>query len=101
MQEKTKDKIKEVGDSLLSRIMSNGTKESSKRFLAMYVVIILGTMITGVALYKGVDYIYLLGAWLAFAASLLGLSEYNKNRTKKHDASVEIEKIKKINDKNK
>ena len=95
------NKIEEVGKSLLNRLLSDGTKESSKRFLAVYVVIVLGTLITAVALWNKVDYIYLLGAWLAFAASLLGLSEYNKNRQAKHNATVEIEKVKSVSVSNK
>jgi hypothetical protein len=88
------EKIKEAGQSFLSRLLSGDAKESSKRALAIYVVIILGTVITIVALFNEVDYIFLLGTWLAFAAALLGLSEYNKNRKVKHDASVKIEEAK-------
>lgn len=60
----------------------------------MYVVIVLGTIITLAALWNDVDYIILLVTWLGFAATLLGLSEYNKNRKAKHEASVKIEEAK-------
>ena len=80
--------------SFLIKLLSGDAKESSKRALAIYVVIVLGTLITVYSLWNGVDYIILLGVWLGFAATLLGLSEYNKNRKEKHDASVEIEKAK-------
>jgi hypothetical protein len=89
-----KEKIEEIKESFLTKLLSGDAKESSKRALAIYVVIVLGTIITIYALWKEVDYVFLLMTWLGFAATLLGLSEYNKNRTKKHDASVEIEKIK-------
>lgn len=88
------DKIKEAKESFLTKLLSGDTKESSKRALAIYVVVVLGTTITLYSLWKEVDYIFLLGVWLSFAAGLLGMSEYNKNRTKKHDSSVEIEKAK-------
>lgn len=79
---------------LFKKLIQSDSKESSKRFLAIYIVCFLGLIITGVALYKGVDYILLLVTWLAFAASLLGLSEYNKNRKAKLECEVEKEKIK-------
>ena len=68
--------------------MSGDAKESSKRALAMYAVIILGTIITVASLWGGVDYIILLGVWLGFASTLLGMSEYNKSVAKKHDSEV-------------
>ena len=92
MEEETK--IKEVSDSFLTKLLSGNAKESSKRALAIYVVVVLGTIITFYALWKGVDYIFLLVTWLGFAAPLLGMSEYNKNQTKKHDSLIEIEKHK-------
>jgi len=79
---------------LFKKLIQSDSKESSKRFLAIYIVCFLGLIITGVSLYKGVDYILLLGTWLTFAAALLGLSEYNKNRKLKHGADIEKEKIK-------
>ena len=79
---------------LFKKLIQSDSKESSKRFLAIYVVCFLGLIITTVALYKGVDYILLLGTWLTFAAALLGLSEYNKNRKAKYDCEVEKEKVK-------
>jgi len=79
---------------LFKKLIQSDSKESSKRFLAIYIVCFLGLIITGVSLYKGVDYILLLGTWLTFAAALLGLSEYNKNRKLKHSADIEKEKIK-------
>lgn len=88
------EELNKSGQSFLSRLLSGDAKESSKRALAIYVVIVLGTVITIVALINEVDYIILLGTWLAFAAALLGLSEYNKNRKVKHDASVKIEEAK-------
>jgi aspartokinase-like uncharacterized kinase len=83
-----------IKESLLNRLLSGDAKESSKRALAIYVVIVICTGITVVALVRDVDQLLLLGTWLAFAASLLGMSEYNKNRTKKHEALVQIEKEK-------
>lgn len=79
---------------LFKKLIQSDSKESSKRFLAIYIVCFLGLIITGVSLYKGVDYILLLGTWLGFAAALLGLSEYNKNRKAKLESEVEKEKIK-------
>ena len=73
MNQDVKDKLKE---SFLTKLLSGDAKESSKRALAIYVVIFLGTIITFYALWKEVDYIILLGTWLTFAAALLGLSEY-------------------------
>ena len=87
----------EKKQTLLNKLLSGDAKESSKRALAMYVVLVLGTIITGVSLWNGVDYIILLGTWLGFAAALLGLSEYTKNRAKKHEAAVEVEKVKASN----
>lgn len=85
---------------LFKKLIQSDSKESSKRFLAIYVVCFLGLIITTVALYKEVDYILLLGTWLTFAAALLGLSEWNKNRKAKYDCEVEKEKIKKENTSN-
>jgi hypothetical protein len=79
---------------LFIKLIQSDSKESSKRFLAVYIVCFLGLIITSVALYKDVDYILLLGTWLTFAAGLLGLSEYNKNRKEKYSADIEKEKIK-------
>lgn len=90
MEQETKDKLTET---FFTKLLSGSAKESSKRFLAIFTVVILGSVITGVALYKGVDYIILLLTWLGFAAALLGMSEYNKNRQKKHDAATEQERI--------
>lgn len=82
---------------LFKKLIQSDSKESSKRFLAVYIVCFLGLIITAVSLYKGVDYILLLGTWLGFAATLLGLSEYNKNRKAKLECDVEKEKIKVVN----
>lgn len=87
-------KIKKVSESFMTKLLSGDAKESSKRALAIYVVVVLGTIITIFSLWKAVDFIILLSVWLGFAAALLGMSEYNKNRTKKHEASIEIEKSK-------
>lgn len=88
------EKVENIKEKLLTKLLSNNTKESSKRALAMYVVIIIGTLITIVALVNNVDYIYLLVTWLAFAAALLGLSEYNKNVQERSKAAIEIQKEK-------
>lgn len=85
---------KSIKQTLLNRLLSADAKESSKRALAIYVVIVLGTGITVVALVNDVDYIFLLGTWLAYAAALLGMSEYNKNVRVRKDAEVKIEKEK-------
>jgi len=90
MDKETKDKLKE---SFFTKLLSGDAKESSKRFLAIYTVVILGSIITVVSLYKGVDYIILLGVWLSFAATLLGYSEYNKNVRKKQEEETAREKI--------
>ena len=75
------------------KLIQSDSKESSKRFLSIYVVCFLGLIITIVSLFNGVDYIFLLGTWLAFAATLLGLSEYNKNVKEKYSADIEKERI--------
>lgn len=85
--------------SFFNRLISSDTKESSKRVLAIYIVIVLGTIITVYSMVNGVDFIILLVTWLGFAAALLGMSEYNKNRTKKYDTDVEIEKAKNVENK--
>lgn len=81
--------------SLFRRLIASDAKESSKRVLAMYVVVIIGTIITLVSIFNGVNYIVLLATWLGFAAALLGLSEYNKNRKVKHDADIKIAELEK------
>jgi len=89
-----KEKVEEVAKGFWNRLIESDSKESSKRFLAVYVVVFLGTIITVWSMWKGVDFIILLGTWLGFAATLLGLSVYQANRKKKHDADVKKEGIK-------
>ena len=83
-----------MGESLFVKLISAGAKESTKHFLALYIVIVLGTIITVFALWKTVDYIFLLATWLTFVAALLGLAEYNKNRKLMHNADVKKEALK-------
>jgi len=92
-KEKAKTEVKEQLN-FVTKLLRGDSKESSKRFLAVYIVIILGTVITIVGLWKEVDIIYLLATWLTFAASLLGMSEYNKNKALKLDADIKKEEIK-------
>lgn len=83
-------KVKETVKSMWMKLIESDSKESSKRFLALYIVLVLGTIITLYGLWKGVDFIILLCTWLGFAATLLGLSEYTKNRQAKINADVRI-----------
>lgn len=85
-------KIEQTAKSIWRKLIESDSKESSKRFLAMYIVLILGTLITVYAIINGVDFITLLLTWLGFAATLLGLSEYTKNKQAKIKADVEISK---------
>ena len=80
---------------LFKNLISSKSDSSSKRFLSIYIVMVIGSVITGVALWKGVDYIYLLGTWLAFVAGLLGISSYQSIKDKSNAKEIEKAKIEK------
>jgi len=74
------------------KLMSNSSNESSKRFAALYIVLIIGTIITAFAIPTGTDLILLLATWLTFAGALWGMSEYNKNvKTRCNTEKEEVE----------
>lgn len=86
------------GVSFLKELLGSDTNTSSKRFLGIYIIVVLGTVITVFSIFKDVDLVVLLVTWLGFAGALFGLSEYNKRD--KNRIKAEVEKVKYLNKKN-
>ena len=81
--------------SIWNKLIESDSKESSKRFLAMYIVLIIGTLVTFYGMLRhDVDVIQLLIVWLGFAGALLGISSWQSNRKDKYTCKKEMEEIK-------
>jgi|DEB0MinimDraft_10_1074344.scaffolds.fasta_scaffold72276_3 hypothetical protein len=86
-----KDKAKNIWKKLIE----SDSKESSKRFLALYIVLVIGTIVTFYGMIRyDVDVVKLLVVWLSFAGSLLGISAWQSNRKDKYNSEKETEEIK-------
>lgn len=89
------DSIKEESKSIWKKLIESDSKESSKRFLAMYIVLVIGTIVTVYGMYStDVDVVYLLIVWLSFAGALLGISSWQSNRKDKYQSTKDTEEVK-------
>lgn len=68
----------------LKKIISSDSKESSKRFIAIWAMILVTAAVI-VALTKCDNTIEVLYVLLGFVASLLGITSWQSIRTKKHE----------------
>jgi hypothetical protein len=80
--------------SIWKKLIESDSQESSKRFLAIYIVLIIGTLVTFYGMLRyDVDVIQLLAVWLGFAGALLGISSWQSNRKDKYNCAKEQEEI--------
>lgn len=75
--------IKKVLD-FLKKIIQNGTKESSKRLIAIWSMLLV-TIVVITAISLSNDYISILIALLSFISGVLGLSTYQNIKQKKEE----------------
>jgi len=70
----------------LKNIIKSNTKESSKRFIAIWVMVLI-TAVVAVALWKDSDIFSVLASLIAFVCTLLGIATWQT--TKKNDEDKE------------